>query len=153
MYVESAMPAGGFCLLDESDGSCILKKGVKYECIGDETEGKWQESGTGDMAYVDNTTLALKEVGCKADDLTMDGALETQPGRLITCSINEYVDGANNIQAENDCIMLCDMYPIFSFYTDFKVSEEGRGWFYETFDNPGSPGELVPGMLDCWGKR
>merc|ERR1712110_526650 len=115
--------------------------------------GTGSGSGTNDEIYVNSDTKALKEVGCKAEDLIMDNALVSQEGRLITCSNKEYVESSGKIEAENDCIMLCDMYPVFSFYTDFNIGEVGRGWFYELFDSPGSPEVLVAGMLDCWGKR
>lgn len=149
---ESTMPAGGFCLLLDR---CNAQNSVRYECVGTDTEGTWTgPAGIDDSIYVDTAdTKALKEVGCKAQDLTMDDALVPQDGRLITCSNTEYDESSKIIKAENDCIMLCDMYPIFSFYTDFKIGEAGRGWFYELFDSPGSPEGLLPGMLDCWGKR
>jgi len=155
MYEEESMPAGGFCLLADRCNGQNSAISVRYDCIGTETEGTWTGSGSGtnDEIYVNSDTKALKEVGCKAEDLIMDNALVSQEGRLITCSNKEYVESSGKIEAENDCIMLCDMYPVFSFYTDFNIGEAGRGWFYELFDSPGSPEVLVAGMLDCWGKR
>jgi len=154
MYNEESMPVGGYCLLDKSAGSC-LSAPSKYECKGDDGDGtgKWQDPAGG-QDYVDtNGTNILMEVGCKAEDLEIPEALVHQDGRLITCSINEYDESTKNISAENDCIMLCDAYPVFSFYTDFKSGEEGRDWFYELIDTPSSNGQLNAGMLDCWGKR
>merc|ERR1711934_704519 len=153
MYNEVSMPSGGYCILDESAGSCLPDKSFKYECKeGAEGVGQWQETDGGQV-YVDEATKILKEVSCKAGDLAINEALVHQDGRLITCSISEYIENEKKISAENDCIMLCDAYPVFSFYTDFKDGEAGREWFYELIDTPSSPGKLDPGMLDCWGKR
>merc|ERR1739842_23791 len=144
--------------LDESAGSCVSHPetaSLKYECKGDGNTGKskWQDTA-GDQEYVDtNSTNILKEVSCKADPLVINDALVHQNGRLITCSINEYDESTKQIEAENDCIMLCDAYPVFSFYTEFKNNDIGRDWFYELIDNPSSPEKFDPGMLDCWGKR
>jgi len=155
MYeADSSMPEGGFCRLNVQSGSCVDDNPFEYHCKGnDDMTSQW--TGPNDsQEYVENTLL--KDVSCKASNLPVDEVDQT--GRDIIC-----VNGGINtddklIPAENECILRCDSYSIFSFYTDFlsagyRADGDKRGWFYELMDESGSRGELSPGMLDCWGKR
>lgn len=146
MYTEDSMPVGGYCELTNSIESCKMDNN-RYTCTGTETDkaNVWVNA---DGNTDDLKDSKLKEVGCKAENYTIDPA--QQEGRMISCAVEGSVDGT--IPAENGCIMLCDDVPAFSFYTDF--AERGkRGWFYEIIGNPNSKAKLDPGMLDCWGKR
>jgi len=149
MYAdESSMPVGGYCeLLTDGDGSCKMDR-FRWTCTGtDESNPNVWTNPNGNPTE-DLKDDKLKEVGCKAEDYTIDPA--QQEGRMISCAVEGSVDGT--ILAENGCIMLCDDLPAFSFYTDF-ADRGTRGWFYEIIGNPSSKAKLDPGMLDCWGKR
>ena len=124
-------------------------KSYRYTCTAkNEDESEWK----GPDESNDVVEGKLKEIGCQAEPW-QPGQPE-QIGRRFSC-VNGGINAENKIPAENDCIMLCDNYPVFSFFTDFKSfgDDPVRSWFYELIDNPESKGELVKGMLDCWGKK
>jgi len=155
MYEADSMPEGGFCRLNVQSGSCVDDNPFEYHCKGNKDDMTSQWTGPDDpQAYVKDEHLI--DVSCKASNLIVDEVDQT--GRDIIC-VNGGINTAEKwIPAENECILRCDSYSIFSFYTDFINADSGadedkRGWFYELMDESGSRGELIPGMLDCWGKR
>jgi len=152
MYTATEMPTGGYCeLVTETSGSC-KDASYRYTCDPvDQENSNWAGPAGQDDEGLTADKTKLKKLGCKAQDLTIEADLVDQAGRRFSC-VNGGMNAQNNIPAENDCLMLCDNYPVLTFFTDFQGTGS-RGWFYEVFDNAEITGPLNPGMLDCWGKK
>jgi len=111
---------------------------LRYKCQdnGDGSAGEWKSMGTED--YNDNVLDAdskLKEPGCLPDPETLTlskyPAQKTE-GMMVTCIKNEISENGE-VTAPNECIVMCDYYPILKFSPDWvPASETGeKKWMYE----------------------
>jgi len=137
---------------------------LKYACNADPTgDGKW-ESAHGTTAFnslVMEDGVKLNEVTCNADDLVLDADNFNQEGLLITCTSGDvFLDGnVPTVPAENHCLLLCDMYPILSFFVDWKqydTLEDNIGervWYYQ-YQIAGQERHELPNpdtsIIKCW---
>merc|ERR1719282_52452 len=144
------MKYGGFCQPNagSSGGSCKPIK-YKYECgtSKDGTTGEWKRDGAPIPDDGIDENGKLKNIDCTPDPLEFSDELANQVGREIFCENGGMDD--KKIQAENECIMLCDGFAVLKFYTDWKADGSERTWFFELIKDPDSKEELTVDMLDC----
>jgi len=131
-----------------------MYENIRYVCTNvDGTTAEWQrfaDQNTGtdyDGVFLTaDSDRKLQEALCNAPELELNVESYGQEGLLITCAgdpIKMVCDTDNpptnckpKVPAENECLLLCDMYPILTFFPDWKkygVDEEKEGeriWYY-----------------------
>merc|ERR1712133_316091 len=105
----------------------------------------------------------LQEPKCNADPLQFKAENFYQESLFITCTDGD-VDvtlrgNTATVPAENHCLLLCDMYPILSFFVDWKqydTLEDNIGervWYYQ-YQIAGQERHELPNpdtsIIKCW---
>jgi len=147
-----------------------------YECkISDDgLSGTWVSfrNADGDK-YIDDVTeevdvdgqgtmvKKLKEPACATAPLNIAADNYNQPGLLISCTddpitVDEDDDTIFQATAPNTCLLLCDYYPILSFYPGWTPGDDTglRTWLYSMEDGITDPDDstdvLDPTIIKCW---
>merc|ERR1719348_854829 len=131
----------------KKDGENITSYSMEYTCDNavKGTDGKWTWSGKNEGPLDD--AAVLTEVTCNADPLLVTSENYNQDGLLLTCTDGDAYIPADNetvfeVPSENECLLLCDMYPTLKLTNDWKdytnakgLNEGGRVWFYQWFNS------------------
>jgi len=138
---------------------------LKYSCnaASEGEDGQWvPDNLPGYDEEVINGTL-LQEPKCNADPLQFKAENFYQESLFITCTDGD-VDvtlkgNTATVPAENHCLLLCDMYPILSFFVDWKIydpTEQNIGervWYYQYQIAGESPRQELTNpddIISCW---
>jgi len=181
--VTTSVPTGTICTAHHSCSDYVDDENnptdytLVYECkITGDGEGTWVSFRNDDDKYLDDVTVEvdeggenrttatvrkLKEPACATAPLNISADNYNQPGLLISCTddpitVDEDDDTIFQATAPNTCLLLCDYYPILSFYPGWTPGDDTglRTWLYSMEDGITDPDDstdvLDPTIIKCW---
>merc|ERR1712126_93682 len=150
---------------------------LEYQCTidlvadpsGDTASWVWVQGGETYNDQVLDDDGKLKEPECLAEDLVLDTSSYEQAGLLISCAGEPVSQSCSHnsevctytVPAENECLLLCGMYPVLTFFPDWTNDKDGnRIWYYKNqqtgdpqvplvIDDDNDPNS-VKNIIKCW---
>jgi len=109
---------------------------LKYSCENkaDGSAGEWKSKRVDSSQYDDNVLGESKliEPDCLPDSLTISKYPEQKADMMVTCTNTEIDANTGAVTAPNECVVLCDFYPIIRFYPGWGDDVTGeRVWKYD----------------------
>jgi len=142
IYDESVteVPTGTVCTAQHScfryPDDARIDYTLQYSCEdkADGSAGEWK-SKRGDNSKYDANVLGdskLIEPDCLPDSLTISKYPAQKGEMVVTCTNTEIDANTGEVTAPNECVVLCDFYPIIRFYPGWGDDVTGeRVWKYD----------------------